>query len=210
MLARLFTWLAAASLAICLAAAALWGWGLYATNPTSIWEGDLPIDGGSRWRLDTSPHALEFSEHPARWRAEEDARIQRLRRVEASLGSDWVEMSSGGRWPAKPPLIGPLVDRGKLAYLSGMIAAYRAEQLRLARPPKTHFVPLWWIIGAAVVLPACWAFAWSKRAARRRRSRAGPCQSCGYDLRATPEKGGALLGRCPECGSAPTRWEAIA
>ena len=35
---------------------------------------------------------------------------------------------------------------------------------------------------------------------RRRRARAGRCADCGYDLRASPEEGGALLCRCPECG----------
>jgi len=32
------------------------------------------------------------------------------------------------------------------------------------------------------------------------RLRAGVCPECSYDLRATPEKGHALLPRCPECG----------
>ncbi len=41
------------------------------------------------------------------------------------------------------------------------------------------------------VLPIYWLF----RA--RGRSRAGHCRSCGYDLRASPE-------RCPECGTAAT------
>lgn len=35
--------------------------------------------------------------------------------------------------------------------------------------------------------------------AQRRRAR-GLCPQCGYDVRATPE-GGALLARCPECGT---------
>jgi hypothetical protein len=34
-----------------------------------------------------------------------------------------------------------------------------------------------------------------------RRSRAGLCETCGYDMRATAEPGGPLLPRCPECGT---------
>lgn len=39
-----------------------------------------------------------------------------------------------------------------------------------------------------------------RRSRRRRLARAGCCAKCGYDLRSVPEKGGALLERCPECG----------
>jgi hypothetical protein len=50
--------------------------------------------------------------------------------------------------------------------------------------------PLWLPAILSAALPA--AYAWSARAGRRR-TRAGLCRQCGYDLRATP-------GRCPECG----------
>ena len=54
---------------------------------------------------------------------------------------------------------------------------------------------------AAVILllpPIAWVV---PRLRRRRRRLADQCVACGYDLRATPEKGGTLLGRCPECGT---------
>ena len=51
------------------------------------------------------------------------------------------------------------------------------------------FVSNWLICAGGAVLPALWVV----RARRRRRVRAGLCRSCGYDLRATPD-------RCPECG----------
>jgi hypothetical protein len=35
----------------------------------------------------------------------------------------------------------------------------------------------------------------------RKRIERGLCPNCGYDLRATPDGGGAVLSRCPECGS---------
>ena len=36
-----------------------------------------------------------------------------------------------------------------------------------------------------------------------RRARLNLCLRCGYDLQATPQEGGALLSRCPECGAVP-------
>ena len=33
----------------------------------------------------------------------------------------------------------------------------------------------------------------------------GVCPACGYDLRAGPEAGGALVDRCPECGAVSDR-----
>ena len=49
-------------------------------------------------------------------------------------------------------------------------------------------------------LPALWLLA---RRRRRRRSSSGYCLTCGYDLRATPD-------RCPECGVVPAKEEAAA
>jgi hypothetical protein len=63
-------------------------------------------------------------------------------------------------------------------------------------PPMTHLryigVPYWLMVallGAGPVLRIVASFA------RRRRQHRGYCRTCGYDLRATPD-------RCPECGAA--------
>ena len=53
--------------------------------------------------------------------------------------------------------------------------------------------PKWFVVFPFALPAGVWAVA---RLTRRRRHVGGLCRSCGYDLRATPE-------RCPECGAAP-------
>lgn len=61
-------------------------------------------------------------------------------------------------------------------------------------------VPLW-LIALVLGLPAMVVV--GQRRARRRRSQHGRCPTCGYDLRATPQ-------RCPECGTIPSSAKGIA
>jgi hypothetical protein len=61
------------------------------------------------------------------------------------------------------------------------------------------WAPLWTLGALLAVAAAAVLAGYVVRAARRRRRvQAGLCPSCGYDLRATPQ-------RCPECGHAPDR-----
>ena len=55
-------------------------------------------------------------------------------------------------------------------------------------------VPCWLGAVAAGVMPALWLRQSWQRRRQRFRERHGLCLTCGYDLRATPE-------RCPECGT---------
>jgi hypothetical protein len=54
-------------------------------------------------------------------------------------------------------------------------------------------IPYWLLLAMFALPPAWWL--WRRPVRRARRARSGLCPSCGYDLRATPD-------RCPECGGA--------
>ena len=64
----------------------------------------------------------------------------------------------------------------------------------------TLILPHWFVALISVILPDLW-WRGKRRRLRQYRRANNLCEACGYDLRATPEKGGALLARCPECGS---------
>jgi hypothetical protein len=101
----------------------------------------------------------------------------------------WWETMVVGPEPAGPWHIGTTPSRDVQLYTDNT-----PWYVLLGRPqPYNRFlkVPDWVITGIASVLPAYW---WLRRARRNRRNRSGHCPTCGYDLRATPD-------RCPECGT---------
>ena len=86
-----------------------------------------------------------------------------------------------GRWPGGGTLLG-------FRYSAGGVARGAPEARMLAVP--------FWFITLLLATGAAPGVTWAARGWRRRSRRlAGRCPSCGYDIRATPD-------RCPECGNA--------
>lgn len=77
-------------------------------------------------------------------------------------------------------------------------AAYGwVDVVKYSRPVLNLRVPFWGLLLATLVLPVAWVAhrrirTWASHRPRPR----GICSTCGYDLRATPD-------RCPECGRIP-------
>ncbi len=74
-----------------------------------------------------------------------------------------------------------------------------------AAPVYGVSVPHWFLIGLFGVLPAMWWRRLTMSRESRWRMAHGLCRQCGYDLRATPDGGGALQECCPECGLSEPR-----
>lgn len=95
------------------------------------------------------------------------------------------------------PFGGPDETVIKRVELPGIL--YRHAILGYRRSSSdNHFVGVsyWWFWVGSALLPLAVVPGWYRRWCRRRRSEnRGVCPSCGYDLRATPQ-------RCPECGRA--------
>jgi hypothetical protein len=106
-----------------------------------------------------------------------------------------VEFQRGGA-AADPSLVSPSGWMGNEFYCHeglGFGVAYPAgTAANAARRRRYVAIAPFWFVAVALAVP----LAASVRAMRRRRITSDCCSSCGYDLRATPE-------RCPECGTIP-------
>jgi len=73
-----------------------------------------------------------------------------------------------------------------------------AKGLRSELTWRSANFPIWPLVIITGLLPLGWLLKWRHRRRREYRTTHGLCLSCGYDLRATPD-------RCPECGTVPAK-----
>ena len=193
MIRRLSTALSAVSLVLCVATVAVW--------VRSYFRVDVPM------RTDMWPDGPNWYWRNAQARSS-DGGVTVL--VSGHLvnsrgfADNWTNKPGEAVWivfPAGSPASPPVPLPGALWF--------RFDSDR--RPGPSHLgpevirsdslglrVPYWPVVLLTGVAPVAWL---RRRRRDRRRAREGRCRACGYDLRGTPEQGGALLDRCPECGA---------
>ena len=180
MLCRLFTLLSAASLAPFAATAAAW---LLGPN----------LERSAIVRVDGHPRGIALRAVPGGLRL-----VVRHALVDRTTLA--LHPSNGVGFESHDVRLGWLgFGSGRVTRLSGPVLP--PQPIYEDRVFGARYAPLLPATGLPPGVAAVAAYR-RRRAARRGRD-LGLCQACGYDLRATPERGGTLLARCPECGAPP-------
>ena len=180
---RLFNLAAAASLVLCVATAAFW--------VRSYWRNDSVV------RVTNSRTAAGGQHYDARGIFSENGRLTFYTRHAAGATYGGPAVSVGSRAP-DPPLYRDVAWQGSQERLNlGIIRWYRwiGRHSGGVDVDQNLEVSYWFLTLSAALTAALIAVrVWRSR----NRSVRGRCPTCGYDLRATPEK-------CPECGAVPAR-----
>jgi hypothetical protein len=187
---RLFNIVAAISLLLFLGTAVMWGQS-YRVLRSVQWSHLDEGSNGSDWTgygVILGGGDLAFY----RVRTVNDTTIDRVRAIDATGGLNFSSDVMQSEW--NPPDLGPRFWN-RIGF-----AMQRSRGMRASGPqPPTVFnqdigmvhAPAWVVAVSAALLPLVWVRGWRRQ---RRRARLGLCQTCGYDMQATPE-------RCPECGT---------
>ena len=166
----------AASLVLCVATAVFWVRS-YAVEDYVGWS--RPAAAGNLWSTRGEVVFVRVTPHEGRGPFDGANRPFHIR-FPPPAGASLGEVSARRVVPGLRRVAG-------FAYGAGAIPSYAGQ---------AWIVPLWAPCAASAILPAIAAarLRLRRRLAARRHLRFGRCPTCGYDLRATPD-------RCPECGT---------
>jgi hypothetical protein len=187
----LFAAAAAVSLLVCVATVGLWVRG-FVVSDRLFFQGFEDEGDRSYWRQDSIASGRggiginrivqsgeRYAAHGPSYRASHEARY----------GSQPVRRTTKPEYPNFHVGVGDEPVWG--GFKHGAFAYFEAGHARPRVDAWQVVVPLWAVVIPAAVLPVVWGWRWRRL---RRRRRIGLCPTCGYDLRATPD-------RCPECGT---------
>jgi hypothetical protein len=175
---RLFTLLSVVSLVLCVVTCVLWVQS-HQRSESVGWYG--PRVDGSLW--------VDWS-----------VGIVRVFYRRDNHRTDWggvTEFEYDAATPPRPIPLDPVFLRETLTDTwgwAGLLYGTNRDGGNRGTNGATLVVPFAWMAAATGLLPTAWLV---RRARHGRRHRTGLCRSCGYDLRASPD-------RCPECGALPS------